>query len=175
MRAPTGTRIEETARLCDLVENSIRQVIPPAKSRASLTTSGCPTAASISAYSNSAPIGTGDADILVSLTPEHHPTAEYVSELRMRLAREFPGVTFYFLPSDMVSQILNFGLPAPINVQVVGPNLAANRRLRRSAFGQAASTFPVPPICAFSRPLTCRTFRSTWIAPERQQVGVHRA
>jgi multidrug efflux pump subunit AcrB len=127
VRAPTGTRIEETARLCDLVENSIRQVIPPREVENIIDNIGLPYSGINLAYTNSAPIGTGDADILVSLTPEHRPTAGYVSDLRMRLAREFPGVLFYFLPSDMVSQILNFGLPAPIDVQVVGPNLAANR------------------------------------------------
>jgi multidrug efflux pump subunit AcrB len=79
-------------------------------------------------YSNSAPIGPGDADVMVALGENHHPTAEYVRSLRLRLAREFPGVTFYVLPSDMVSQILNFGLPAPVNVQVVGSNLIDNRR-----------------------------------------------
>jgi multidrug efflux pump subunit AcrB len=127
LRAPTGTRIEETARLCDLVEDSIRRLIPAREVGSVIDNIGIPYSSINLSYSNSAPIGTGDADILVSLAPEHHPTAQYISSLRMHLAQEFPGVLFYFLPSDMVSQILNFGLPAPIDVQVVGPNLNANR------------------------------------------------
>src|SRR2546427_7756119 len=79
-------------------------------------------------YSNSAPVGTQDADIMVSLSPKHHPTAGYVHDLRLKLARAFPGVTFYFLPADMVTQILNFGLPAPIDIQIIGNNLQANRQ-----------------------------------------------
>jgi multidrug efflux pump subunit AcrB len=128
LRAPTGTRIEETARLCDQVERSIREEIPPQEVTSIIDNIGLPYSGVNLVYSNSAPIGTGDADIMVALSEDHHPTAEYLRRLRLRLAREYPGVTFYVLPSDMVSQILNFGLPAPINVQVVGPNLAANRR-----------------------------------------------
>ena len=127
LRAPTGTRIEETARLCDQVENTIRQVVPPAEVTSIIDNIGLPYSTVNLSYSTSAPIGTGDADIMVALSPRHHPTAEYVRTLRLRLAREYPGVTFYVLASDMVSQILNFGLPAPINVQVVGNNLRANR------------------------------------------------
>jgi multidrug efflux pump subunit AcrB len=128
LRAPTGTRIEETARLCDQVENFIRQEIPPREVTNIIDNIGLPYSSVNLAYSSSAPIGTGDADILVSLSEDHHPTAEYIRRLRLRLAGEFPGVTFYVLASDMVSQILNFGLPAPINIQVMGQNLTANRR-----------------------------------------------
>jgi len=128
MRARTGTRIEETSRLCARVEEFIRQVVPPHEIVSMIDNIGLPNSTINLSYSNSAPIGSGDADILVSLIPEHHPTAEYVNQLRARLARQFPGVLFYFLPSDMVSQILNFGLPAPINVQVVGFNLDADRQ-----------------------------------------------
>ena len=132
LRAPTGTRIEETARLCDMVENTIRQEIPPQELTSVIDNIGLPYSTVNLSYSTAAPIGTGDADILVSLTHEHHPTAEYVRSLRRRLAREYPGVTFYVLASDMVSQILNFGLPAPINLQVVGQQLVANRRFAES-------------------------------------------
>jgi multidrug efflux pump subunit AcrB len=128
LRAPTGTRIEETAKLCDRVEDSIRQEIPPREITNVIDNIGLPYSSVNLSYSNSAPIGPGDADIMVALAPEHHRTAEYVRQLRLRLAAEYPGVTFYFLPSDMVSQILNFGLPAPVNVQVVGNDLRANRR-----------------------------------------------
>ncbi len=128
LRAPTGTRIEETARLCDYVESSIREEIPPQEITSIIDNIGLPYSTVNLAYSTSGPIGTGDADIMVALSEDHHPTAEYVRKLRLKLAREYPGVTFYVLPSDMVSQILNFGLPAPINVQVVGQDLLANRR-----------------------------------------------
>src|SRR5208283_5215873 len=128
VRAPTGTRIEETARLCDHVESSIREQIPPQEVTSIIDNIGLPYSSVNLAYSTSAPIGTGDADIMVALSEDHHPTAEYVRRLRLKLAQEYPGVTFYVLPADMVSQILNFGLPAPINVQVVGQDLTANRR-----------------------------------------------
>jgi len=127
MRARTGTRIEETARLSDLVEHSIREQIPPQEIGSVIDNIGLPYSGINLSYSNSAPIGTADADILVSLTKGHRPTAEYIHDLRLKLPEEFPGVTFSFLPADIVSQILNFGLPAPIDVQVVGYDLQANR------------------------------------------------
>jgi multidrug efflux pump subunit AcrB len=127
MRARTGTRIEETARLADLVEQYIRQRIPPREIASIIDNIGLPYSSINLSYSNSAPIGTSDADILVTLNEHHRPTENYVHDLRISLARQFPGVTFAFLPADMVSQILNFGLPSPIDIQVVGNNLEANR------------------------------------------------
>src|SRR5712692_988548 len=127
LRAPTGTRIEETAALCDRVENEIRKQIPPQEFAGVIDNIGLPYSGINLSYSNSAPVGTQDADIMVSLAPKHRPTADYVHDLRLSLPKAFPGVTFYVLPSDMVTQILNFGLPAPIDIQVVGNNLEANR------------------------------------------------
>ena len=127
MRGPTGMRIEDTAFLCDLVENSIEKEIPPSEIKSVIDNIGLPYSGINLSYSNSAPIGTSDADILVTLTPKHHPTADYVNRLRLSLAHDFPGVMFAFLPSDMVTQILNFGLPAPIDIQVIGFNLEGNR------------------------------------------------
>jgi CzcA family heavy metal efflux pump len=127
LRARTGTRIEETARLSDLVERSIREQIPPQEIDSIIDNIGLPYSGINLSYSNSAPIGTADADILVSLTKDHRPTADYVHDLRLKLPQEFPGTTFSFLPADIVSQILNFGLPAPIDVQIVGFDLQANR------------------------------------------------
>jgi multidrug efflux pump subunit AcrB len=127
LRAPTGMRIENTAFLCDLVENSIRQQIPAAEVSNIIDNIGLPYSGINLSYSNSAPVGTSDADILVTLSAKHHPTANYVNQLRLSLAKEFPGVTFAFLPSDIVTQILNFGLPAPIDVQVIGNDLQGNR------------------------------------------------
>ncbi len=127
LRARTGTRIEETARLCDEIDRSIRRIIPPEELSAVIDNIGVPYSGLNLSYSNSAPVGPADADILVSMKEGHRPTADVIRLMRSRLAQEFPGVTFYFLPVDIVSQILNFGLPAPIDVQVVGRNLAANR------------------------------------------------
>jgi multidrug efflux pump subunit AcrB len=127
MRAPTGTRIEETARLADEVEAKIRTVIPKSEEAALLDNIGVPVSGINLTYSSSAPIGSEDADIMISLTPHHAPTASYVARLRSVLAASFPGTTFAFLPADIVSQILNFGQPAPIDIQIVGRNLAQNR------------------------------------------------
>ncbi|MGA8150109.1 MAG: efflux RND transporter permease subunit [Terriglobales bacterium] len=128
MRARTGTRIEETARLCDLVEHSIREQIPADQIDTVIDNIGLPYSSINLSYSTSAPVGPADADIMVSLKPDHDPTARYVHDLRLRLASDFPGVTFSFLPADIVSQILNFGLPSPIDLQIVGYNLGANRQ-----------------------------------------------
>ncbi len=125
-RAKTGTRIEETARLGDLIETSIQRIIPQSELASIIDNIGLPYSSINMTYSNSAPIGTMDADVLVTLKDGHRPTADYIHELRRVLPQQFPGVSFYFLPADIISQILNFGLPAPIDVQVVGPNLEAN-------------------------------------------------
>jgi len=127
LRAPTGMRIEDTAFLCDEVENSIRRQISVAEVSSIIDNIGLPYSGINLSYSNSAPVGTSDADILVTLSPKHHPTADYVRQLRLSLGKEFPGVMFAFLPSDMVTQILNFGLPAPIDIQVIGNDLDGNR------------------------------------------------
>jgi len=128
LRAPTGTRIEETAALCDRVENDIRSQIPPSELATIIDNIGLPYSSINLSYSNSAPIGTGDADILVELAPKHRPTEEYVRDLRVKLNRDFPGAQLYDLPTDMVSTILNFGSPAPIDIQIAGRDLQGNRR-----------------------------------------------
>ncbi|MHB8215891.1 MAG: efflux RND transporter permease subunit [Candidatus Sulfotelmatobacter sp.] len=127
VRAPTGMRIEETANLCDLIEQSIRKQIPASEVHNVIDNIGLPYSGINLSYSNSAPVGTSDADILVTLSETHHPTDNYIQQLRLTLPKQFPGVTFAFLPADMVSQILNFGLPAPIDVQVVGNDMEGNR------------------------------------------------
>ena len=129
LRAPTGTRIEETAALCDRIDSTIREQIPSSELVTILDNVGVPYSGLNLSYSTSAHIGPADADIQVQLTPDHHPTAAYVERLRPVLAREYPGVTFYALPVDIVTQILNFGLSAPIDIQVVGPDLYGNRAL----------------------------------------------
>jgi multidrug efflux pump subunit AcrB len=127
MRARTGLRIEETARLCDEVDQTIREVIPKSEVVTIIDNIGLPYSGLNTAYSNSATVGPADADIQVSLTEKHHPTPAYVDQLRRVLAARFPGTLFYELPVDMVTQILNFGAPAPIDIQIVGPNLVGNR------------------------------------------------
>ena len=127
VRAPTGMRIEETANLCDQIEQSIRRQIPASEVHNVIDNIGLPVSGINLSYSNSAPVGTSDADILVTLSANHHPTDNYIHQLRLQLPKQFPGVTFAFLPADMVSQILNFGLPAPIDVKVVGNDLEGNR------------------------------------------------
>ena len=137
LRAPTGTRIEDTAALCDRVEAEIRQQIPPKELVTIIDNIGLPYSGINLSYSTSAPIGPADADIQVELSKDHRPTKEYVRELRLKLAHDFPGVVFYDLPVDIVTQILNFGLPAPLDVQIVGRNLTANRAFAESLDQQA--------------------------------------
>ncbi len=128
-RAKTGTRIEDTAMLAELIENTIRQQIPKEELADIVDNIGLPYSQLNFLYSTSGVIGASDADVLVSLSPTHHPTADYVRRLRTILPHEFPGTTFYFLPADMVTQILNFGLPAPVDVQIEGQDQAKNHEL----------------------------------------------
>ena len=127
LRARTGTRIEDTAKLCDAVEATIRRVIPADQIANIVDNIGLPYSGINLAYSTSAPIGAGDADIFINLRRHHAPSAKFVRALRLELARTYPSTTFSFLPADMISQILNFGLPSPIDVQIVGFNKAGNR------------------------------------------------
>ena len=129
LRAHTGTRIEETERLSDQVNQVIRQVIPKAELGGILDNIGIPNSSINLSYNSSGVIGTGDADVMVALNPGHAPTAGYVRKLRARLNHEFPGTMFYFLPADIVSQTLNFGLPAPFDVQLIGRDLTKDRAL----------------------------------------------
>jgi multidrug efflux pump subunit AcrB len=129
LRAKTGTRIEETARLADLVETAIRAEIPTAELDNIIDNVGLPYSTINYMYSRSGFIGTSDADILVTLKEGHRPTADHMRNLRARLPLEFPGVAFYFVPADIVTQILNFGLPAPIDVQIEGNDLEGNRQV----------------------------------------------
>src|SRR4051794_32878551 len=125
-RVPVGTRVEESAKQFTEFQRVIREVIPPHELATVVDNVGMPVSGINMTYNNTGTIGSQDGDIQITLAHEHRPTAEYVRTLRERLPREFPGVTFSFLPADIVSQILNFGAPAPIDVQVRGPNLAAN-------------------------------------------------
>ena len=128
VRGPTGLRIEETGKLFTRVEDAIRETAG-AKAVASMVDNiGLPISGTNLAYSNSGTIGSADGDILITLqNGQEKKTEELIKTLREKLPILFPGVTFSFLPADIVTQILNFGLPAPIDVQVVGRNEAGNR------------------------------------------------
>jgi multidrug efflux pump subunit AcrB len=126
VRAQPGTRIEETARLFDLIEQTVRRVIPPDQIDNIVDNIGLPFSGINMAYQNTGTIGPEDGDALISLKEGHGSTADYIKRLRTTLPQKFPGATFSFLPADIVSQILNFGLPAPIDVQVIGNNQKAN-------------------------------------------------
>src|SRR6266566_8319327 len=128
MRAQTGTRIEETTKLADRIGEAIHKIIPASELGGITDNIGLSVSGINMAYNNSGTIGVEDADILISLQPNHAPTADYVKAMREQLPRQFPGTSFAFLPADMVSQILNFGVPAPIDVQVVGNDVQADRK-----------------------------------------------
>jgi len=127
LRAPTGMRIEETAILCDQVEKTLRETIKPGEITSIVDNIGLPYSGINLAYSTSAPVGPGDADIFINLAKKHSNLFDYQRELRAKLAASYPSTQFEFLPADIVSQILNFGLPSPLDVQVTGPNTNANR------------------------------------------------
>jgi CzcA family heavy metal efflux pump len=126
VRAQPGTRIEETARLFEQIEQTVRATIPPEQLDNIVDNIGLPYSGINMAYQNTGTIGPEDGDALISLKEDHDPAAGYIKALRTSLPQKFPGATFSFLPADIVSQILNFGLPAPIDVQVIGNNQKAN-------------------------------------------------
>ena len=126
VRAPVGTRAEESARIFAEVTEAVRRVIPKEELGTVVDNIGLSSSGINNTYNNTGTIGTQDGDIQIALNEGHAPTAQYVRELREKLPREFPGTTFSFPPADIISQILNFGAPAPIDLQVRGPNLPAN-------------------------------------------------
>ena len=137
VRAKTGTRVEETAVLCDHVEAAIRRAIPGKELESIVDNIGLPASGINVSYNNGGTVGPFDAEILISLNREnHHPTAGYIRKLRHELNAEFPGVSFFFQPADIVSQVLNFGLPSPIDIQVVGPDQAGNSHVAGEIAGR---------------------------------------
>ncbi|KVE88059.1 efflux RND transporter permease subunit [Burkholderia cepacia] len=132
MRAPTGYRIEETARLADQVERVIRETVPPDELGAIVDNLGLPVSGINLSYSNAGTIGTLDGELLIALKPGHLATQHYVQALRTVLPERFPGVEFFFQPSDIITQILNFGQPAAIDLQVLGNDLASNMTIASS-------------------------------------------
>jgi multidrug efflux pump subunit AcrB len=132
VRAHSGTRIEETTRLVDRVETAIRKEIPAGELGGILDNIGMPFGGVPLTYIDNGLTGTADGDILVSLSPGHRPTEGYVRRLRSRLNRDFPGATFYFLPADIVNQTINFGLPAPFDIQIVGRDREKSRAIAQA-------------------------------------------
>jgi CzcA family heavy metal efflux pump len=127
VRARPGLRVEETAKLCDEIEATLRQEIPAGQLQTVLDNIGLPNSGINQSYSSNGTIGTSDAEILIALDPEHHPpTAGLMRHLREVLPQRFPGVEFFFQPADIVTQILNFGLPAPIDVQIIGTDMRSS-------------------------------------------------
>jgi multidrug efflux pump subunit AcrB len=135
-RAKTGTRIEDTAMLADQIENTIRGQIPKQEVADIVDNIGLPYSQLNFMYNTSGVIGASDGDVLVTLNAKHHPTADYVRTLRTILPRQFSSTVFYFLPADMVTQILNFGLPAPVDIQIEGQNQAGNHELATRVLGE---------------------------------------
>src|ERR1700678_4469068 len=170
VRAHTGTRIEDTARLCDQIENVIRQEIPQAQLGTIIDNIGVPYSGLNLSYSNSATVGTGDADILVSLADKHRPTAEFTHELRDKLTQQFPGTEFYYLPTDMVSQILNFGLPAQLDVQVVGNAVDRDHALAEQMMEQI-SQIPGTTDLRIQQPFNLPSWTVNVDRTRAQQVG----
>jgi multidrug efflux pump subunit AcrB len=128
VRGASGLRIEEMARLCDLVEDQIRKEIPPKELASILDNIGMPYSSLNTQHLTNGTIGANDADIMVNLTEDHHPTANYVRDLRKNLPRLFPESTFYMLPADITTQILNFGIPAPIDIQFEDYDIVAAKQ-----------------------------------------------
>ncbi len=170
VRAQTGTRIEDTARLCDQIEDVIRREIPHAEIGTVIDNIGVPYSGLNLSYSNSATVGTADADILVTLAEKHRPTDEYTHNLRDKLVQEFPGTEFYYLPTDMVSQILNFGLPAQIDVQVVGNAIDQNHDLAEHMM-QQISRIPGTTDMRIQQPFNLPSWRINVDRTRAQQVG----
>jgi CzcA family heavy metal efflux pump len=130
VRGRPGLRVEETARLCDEIEAVLRQEIPQGQLQTVLDNIGLPNSGINLSYSSNGTVGTSDVEILIALDPEHHPpTAGLMRHLREVLPHRFPGTEFFFQPADIVTQILNFGLPAPIDVQIVGTDMGSSYRI----------------------------------------------
>src|SRR5204863_6972553 len=124
-RAPVGTRLEETERLVARLDRRIQDIVPPRELATVNSMIGMPVSYNL-AFVQTDNSGSQDADVLIALKPTHAPTERYMARIRRELPDEFPGSTVYFQPADIVSQVLNFGLSAPIDVQIAGPDVEAN-------------------------------------------------
>ncbi len=170
VRAHTGTRVEDTAKLCDEIENVIRREIPQAEMGTVIDNIGIPYSGINLSYSNSATVGTADADIQVTLAEKHRLTGEYTHELRDKLTQQFPGTEFYYLPTDMVSQILNFGLPAQVDIQVVGNAIEQDHVLAEQMM-QEISRIPGTTDLRIQQPFNLQSWTINVDRTRAQQVG----
>ncbi|MDE2584060.1 MAG: efflux RND transporter permease subunit [Betaproteobacteria bacterium] len=173
-RAPTGTRIEETARLADQVEAVIREQIPAGELETVLDNLGLPYSGINLSYSNAGTVGTLDGEILIDLKPGHQPTHRYIGILRRELPKRFPGIEFFFQPADVITQILNFGLPAAIDVQLAGANVRENYRLA-SELQKAVQRIPGAVDVHIHQRLDQPVMRLTMDRSRLQQLGLSAA
>ena len=172
MRAPTGTRVERTAVIADEVQAVIREVIPPAELDSVLDNIGLPNSGINLSYSSSGTIGAFDADILITLKPGHKPSQEYMEALLPPLRQHFPGVEFFYQPADIVTQILNFGIPAAIDLQILGPNYAANQLLAGKLVNKIAAIPGAVDVNIHQR-LNAPTIALTMDRTRMQGIGVN--
>ena len=150
VRTKVGTRVEESSNQFADIQKEIRKLIPPQEIATIVDNIGMPVSGINMIYNGTGTIGPQDGDIQIKLTEHHRPTEEHVRLLREELPRRFPGVTFSFLPADIISQILNFGAPAPIDLQIRGPNLAANYAYAQELLRKAARMSRALPMRASS-------------------------
>jgi len=139
VRAPVGSRIEDTSAQFDRIERRIKQIIPPGELVSMVDNIGLPVSSINTTYNNSGTVGPQDGDILIQLSKDHHPTDTYIRTMREQLPHAFPGSTFSFLPADITSQILNFGAPAPIDIQIAGKDDAANQAFAKKLLRRMTS------------------------------------
>jgi multidrug efflux pump subunit AcrB len=149
MRAPSGTRIEETARLTDQVEKAIREIIPPTELDTVLENIGVTISSINMSYNNAGTYGPVDCELLISLKEGHAPTQKHIHFLRSELSKRFPGVEFYFQPADIIAQILNFGSQAPIDIQFAGKDMQA-------LISGESTQVPMLPIVNIGKARICR-------------------
>jgi CzcA family heavy metal efflux pump len=167
VRAPVGSRVEDTSAQFDRIQRRIREIIPPAELVSVVDNIGLPVSSINTTYNNSGTVGPQDGDILIQLAEDHAPTADYVRTLRETLPRDFPGSTFSFLPADITSQILNFGAPAPIDLQIAGKNATANLAFAREALRRITAI----PGVADARIQQSVRYPQLSVAVDRNRIG----
>lgn len=167
VRAPVGSRIEETSAEFDRIQRRIRQIIPADELVSVVDNIGLPVSSINTTYNNSGTVGPQDGDVLIQLSHDHAPTADYVRRLREQLPRDFPGATFSFLPADITSQILNFGAPAPIDIQIAGKDAAANAAYAQKLLRRIAKI----PGLADARIQQSARYPQLNVAVDRSRIG----
>jgi CzcA family heavy metal efflux pump len=167
VRAPVGSRIEDTSAEFTRITGKIKQIIPPDELVTVVDNIGLPVSGINTTYNNSGTIGPQDGDILITLSKDHRPTADYIKAMREQLPHAFPGSTFAFLPADITSQILNFGAPAPIDVQISGKNADANMAYAQ----QVLKRLKEIPGAADGRIQQSATYPTLKVLADRSRIG----